>query len=168
MCGIPGVGKSTWIKNNKNFFMDINSMLKNDKNFFTDIDSIEVISRDKIRFALLDEEEDYFSREDDVWKNYVKESKRSLKENYVTVLDATHLSIASRKKILKALGDLSNIDVYAVVCVANLETALKRNKERKGRAFVPPSQIRRMYFQFVKPTREEGFTEVYCIDLEDK
>ena len=113
MCGIPGVGKSTWLKNNKNFF--------------TDIDSIDVISRDKIRFALLDEGEDYFSKEDDVWKNYVKEAKRSLKENYITILDATHLSIASRKKILKALGDLSNIDVYAVVCVANLETALKRN-----------------------------------------
>ena len=154
MCGIPGVGKSTWLKNNKNFF--------------TDIDSIDVISRDKIRFALLDEGEDYFSKEDDVWKNYVKEAKRSLKENYITILDATHLSIASRKKILKALGDLSNIDVYAVVCVANLETALKRNREREGLAFVPPSAIRRMYFQFVKPTKEEGFKEIYYIDLEDK
>ena len=154
MCGIPGVGKSTWLKNNKNFF--------------TDIDSIDVISRDKIRFALLDEGEDYFSKEDDVWKNYVKEAKRSLKENYITILDATHLSIASRKKILKALGNLSNIDVYAIVCVANLETALKRNREREGLAFVPPSVIRRMYFQFVKPTKEEGFKEIYYIDLEDK
>ena len=61
MCGIPGAGKSTWISNNKNFFSG----------------SINVVSRDKIRFALLDEGEDYFSRENDVWSNFISEAKNT-------------------------------------------------------------------------------------------
>ena len=87
MCGIPGSGKSTWITQNKDFFEG----------------TTNVVSKDKIRFALLDDNEDYFSIEDDVWTNFVRESKASLKLYENTILDATHLSVGSRKKILNAL-----------------------------------------------------------------
>ena len=148
VCGIPGAGKSTWITNNKNFFSG----------------SINVVSRDKIRFALLDEGEDYFSRENDVWINFINEAKKSLKEYDNTILDATHLSINSRKKIFNALkNNLENINIYAIVFCCDEEIAIARNANRTGRSFVPVSAIRRMACQFTIPTEEEGFDKIIKI-----
>ena len=146
LCGIPGSGKSTWISKNKEFFNG----------------SVNVVSRDKIRFALLDDGEDYFSRENDVWANFIKEAKTSLKLYENTILDATHLSPASRKKVLNALRedlkDITSINAIAFTC--GVEVAIKRNAHREGRAFVPISCIRRMDAQFIFPTKEEGFNNI--------
>ena len=148
MCGVPGIGKSTWIAKNRDFFEG----------------TAKVVSRDKIRFALLDEGDDYFSREDDVWANYIREAKLSLSEFDNTILDATHISPASRKKILSALkNNLKNIEVNILVFDGNVDLAIKRNKNRKGRSFVPESIIRRMSFQMIPPSAEEGFENIFYI-----
>ena len=52
MCGIPGSGKSTWIKQNK-------------------IESDAVISRDVVRFSLVKEHEEYFSKETEVFYTFI-------------------------------------------------------------------------------------------------
>lgn len=148
MCGIPGSGKSTWIAQNKDFFEG----------------TTNVVSRDKIRFALLDDNDDYFSREDDVWANFVRESKASLKLYENTILDATHISVGSRKKILNALkNNLKDIEINAFVFDVSLETALQRNSNRTGRAYVPESAIRRMKSQMTPPSANEGFTNIIYI-----
>ena len=54
LSGVPGCGKSTWARN----------MMKKDEN-------IDIISRDKIRFSMVNEENGYFSREDEVFNKYV-------------------------------------------------------------------------------------------------
>ena len=86
MCGIPGSGKSTWIREHEKYFEP----------------SYKVISRDEIRFSMLGENDDYFSKEKEVWDEYVKQAKDSLSKNDDTILDATHLNEASRTKILRA------------------------------------------------------------------
>ena len=150
MCGIPGAGKSTWISNNKNFFSG----------------SINVVSRDKIRFALLDEGEDYFSRENDVWSNFISEAKNSLKNYDNTILDATHLSVNSRKKVFNALkNNLKDVNICAIAFCCNIETAIERNANRTGRSFVPVSAIRRMANQFTIPTEEEGFDTILKVKI---
>lgn len=53
LCGIPGSGKSTWAKNH----LDDNSIW---------------ISRDLIRFSMVSEEEEYFSKEKEVFKEFIK------------------------------------------------------------------------------------------------
>ena len=148
VCGIPGSGKSTWIAQNRDFFEG----------------TANVVSRDKIRFALLDDGDDYFGRENDVWTNFVKESKASLKLYENTILDATHITIGSRKKIFTALkNDLKDIEINALVFDVGLETALQRNENREGRAYVPVSAIRRMESQMVPPSANEGFTNIIYI-----
>ena len=54
MTGIPGAGKSSWLENN----------------FVEDRDYI--ISRDAIRFSMLKDSDEYFAKEDEVFKTFVK------------------------------------------------------------------------------------------------
>lgn len=152
LAGIPGSGKSTWIQNHKNFFAPNHA----------------VISRDKIRFSLLEEGDDYFSKEKEVWNQYVAEIKESLKFNTDTILDATHLNEASRSKILRALKNyIKNIEINIIVINSGLKTAIERNKMREGRSFVPLSAIRRMNSVMTMPTLNEGFDKIYIYTIEN-
>ena len=153
LVGIPGSGKSTWIKNHRLYFSD----------------KYAAISRDKIRFSLLKENDDYFSKEDQVWKEYLSQTISSLLLNEDTILDATHLNEKSRSKILRALKNyLIDFEINAIVINTSLNEALKRNDNRTGREFVPKAQIRRMAAQMTIPTIEEGFDHIYIFNDENK
>ena len=146
LCGIPGSGKSTWIQNHINYFSD----------------SCAVISRDAIRFSKVTDVDNYFSKEKEVWADYVKAAKDSLKENKDTILDATHINESSRGKILRALKeDIKDVEVNAIMINVSLSVALERNAGREGMALVPESAIKRMYSQLTKPSLEEGFNHIY-------
>lgn len=123
--------------------------------------SAKIISRDEIRFSMVAEDEEYFSKENEVFKEFIRQIKESLNTNQNTIVDATHLNCGSRTKLLRAIGnDLEGATVSAVVVLNDLETILRQNDEREGRAVVPHSVIRRMYITFEAPTLEEGFKEI--------
>ena len=123
--------------------------------------SAKIISRDEVRFSMVAEDEEYFSKENEVFKEFIRQIKESLNTNQNTIVDATHLNCGSRTKLLRAIGaDLEGAAVYAVVALNDLETILKQNRERKGRAYVPESVIKNMYATFEVPTLEEGFKEI--------
>lgn len=127
-----------------------------------------MISRDEIRFSLLGENDEYFSKEDEVWSEYVRQAKESINTNVDTILDATHLNASSRGKILCALKDvLKNVEINVIVIDVDLNTALERNELREGRSYVPRGVIRRMASQFTIPTLEEGFDHIYIYKEED-
>lgn len=149
MVGVPGSGKSTWLQTHKNYFSE----------------NMAVISRDEIRFALLEDGDEYFSKEKQVWTEYIARTKESLKFNADTILDATHLNETSRGKILNSLkSQLENIEINAIVIHPTLDVAIKQNNLRKGREFVPVSTIRRMYSQMTLPTLDEGFDHIYIYE----
>lgn len=152
MCGIPGAGKSTWIAKNKDFLTG----------------TVEVVSRDDIRFSLLGKEDSYFAKEDEVWAKFINDAIESLKYNNNTILDATHLNPASRSKVFRALGNnLKNVEINVIYFDCPLEIALERNEGREGRKFVPRGGIRRMYFSLVPPSLENEPTidKIYEIDV---
>lgn len=151
--GIPGLGKSTWLQNHKDCFDD----------------KVIIISRDKIRFNLLKDNKDYFSKETEVWNEYIKQIKNAINNKIPNIiLDATHLNQGSRAKVLLALGksikDVNEINV--IFFTGSLATALERNEKRSGREYVPPTQIYRMKTSIEIPSSIEKFDHIFLVNID--
>ena len=134
MVGIPGSGK-TWYAKNK--------LMQGPE--------WRYVSRDEVRFSLVSADEEYFSKEKEVFNQFVNIIKAAFEEDEVTnvIADATHLNEASRNKIRRIFSN--NYNIIPVVVTCDLDTAIERNNNREGRARVPASVIRRMYHQFQDP-----------------
>ena len=85
MCGIPGSGKSTFIRTHINKEQQV------------------WVSRDVIRYRLVDEEESYFSREDEVWEEFIRQINAFLQDGYDVFADATHINQGSCRKLLNEI-----------------------------------------------------------------
>ena len=145
MCGVPGSGKSTFLKTHK----------KPDE---------EIISRDEIRFSLLKEEEDYFSHEKEVFNIFVYKITKLINVATNVYADATHLNPASRKKLTDALleAGCQPADVQAILFDVPIDICLKRNENRKGtKAYVPQEIIRRMFNSLSYPIE---FSHVWIVN----
>lgn len=148
MVGIPGSGKSTWVKNN--------------------FPNIVPVSRDTIRFELLDERGgDYFDYEDEVFDKFIHQIIGSLVTDEITIADATHLNKKSRARVLNKVRKFAD-EIEAVVLDTDLETAFERNDQREGRAWVKHGIIRRMWFSMEMPEETEGFNKIIIIREENK
>lgn len=153
MCGCPGSGKSTYAKN----------MFPNAR----------YISRDEIRFGLVEENEDYFSKENEVFKKFIEEINFGLNKNEDVVADATHLNTKSRIKLFSNLNiDKEKTEVHVIVMRTPLIECLRRNEKRKGtRSYVPVDVIKMMYNNFRKPNFNEcnGMIDtIHTIEIETK
>jgi predicted kinase len=142
MCGPSGSGKSTWIKDT------VQAMKHN----------YVVVSRDEVRFSMVAEDEEYFSKENQVFNEFCKRINDAIEDKDVEVIfaDATHLNEKSRNKTLNKLN-LDNVDIYPVAMDIDVWTCVSQNDKRTGRAFVPHSVIRRMHAQFEPPVDGEKY-----------
>ena len=150
MMGVPGSGKSTYVKN----------ILK-----YGDI----YVSRDEIRYSLLTEEDDYFAKENEVIKLFIQTIDEALaNEDYQgnVYADATHLSPKGRAQVLNQLKNKDKVSVIYLDIPLNI--ILKRNAQREGRAFVPENVVHRMYNSIILPTKEEGIEKLIIIDENQK
>lgn len=143
--GIPGSGKSTYIKT---------AMRPEDI----------YISRDKIRFSLLKPNEPYFSKEKEVFRILISKTNEALKNGRGDVyVDATHLNKASRAKLLTKLTETPH-EINVVFMNTSLKEAIKRNNNRTGRAKVPEKSIKEMYNSIEMPSSEEGIKYLFSIN----
>lgn len=142
MVGIPGSGKTTWVQNHLDKF---------DKH----------ISRDDIRFSMLKEGEDYFSREKEVFKEYCSQINRWLSNGFNVFADATHINKASRAKIIKEIKGYHELN--CIVVENSLFVTVRQNEQRTGLKYVPKSVIYRMSEQFEFPSYEEGFKNIFRV-----
>ena len=144
-CGIPGSGKTTFLKAHK----------KPDE---------EIVSRDEIRFSLLKEGEDYFSHENEVFNIFVSKITQLINAGTNVYADATHLNPASRAKLTNALleAGCQPADVQAILFDVPINICLKRNENRKGtKAYVPRGVIRRMFESLSYPIE---FSHVWVVN----
>lgn len=161
MIGAPGSGKTTWVK----------------RQLRADIDAY--VSRDEIRFDLLQEGEDYFAHEKEVFDAFAQRIADYINDDndlYRVFADASHLNYGSRMKLLNALKskgvNLNLININYIYMFTSLETCLARNALREGRALVPEKTIEEMYRSLREPEADEPVKNVYivnehrkCIDI---
>ena len=142
MCGIPGAGKSTFLKNHINPKTSI------------------VVSRDEIRFSILKPNEDYFSHEDEVCNIFWDKINKALAEGKDVFADQTSLTPRSRKWLLTHVHGYKYVNIVWID--ESIETCIKINELRLGScSYVPKKVIYNMYKHFIEPTIDEGFHRVY-------
>lgn len=112
---------------------------------------------------MVKEDEEYFSKEKEVFREYVSMITKYLELGYNVFADATHLNAASRNKLLRNIKGKPE-EVNIIWLKTPLEEAIKRNSNREGREFVPVDQIKRMYNALSEPSFEEGFNKIYIVE----
>lgn len=150
MCGCPGSGKSTWVRERIVKYGGYH------------------VSRDEIRFAILDERGgDYFDYENEVIQTFIARINELLDNNEQCIdiyVDATHLTDNSRNQIMRQLH-LEDTYKIAVWMKVPLIVCLARNDERTGRAKVPRTTITNMYNRARRPSPKD-FDEIWEINFE--
>ena len=135
MCGPSGSGKTTWVKN------QMKGMSY----------PAAHISRDEIRFSMVREDEEFHRKAQEAIDG----------EPLAIFIDATHLSEKSRNATLDALN-LENCELYAVNFEIPVGVCISQNDQRTGRAKVPRSVIRRMFYTYDAP-KSEGEKYSYTV-----
>ncbi len=144
MIGAPGCGKSYYIKQH----------LK---------DNEIVISRDAIRFNMLKDTDAYFSKEKQVYNEFIKQINAAIADDRDFYVDQTSLNRGARAKLFSHLERKPN-KMIAIYINAPLEKILYQNSLRTGRALVPEDAVINMFNSIEKPTKAEGFDEIWEVE----
>lgn len=156
LCGVPGCGKSTWVKKR----MSENTSSTDQKWTY--------VSRDEVRFSIIKEEDDYFSKEKQVFQEFVNRICANLSDAWTqnVIADATHLNEISRDKLINAIRrKRPNLPLHITMIYFDipLEVCKFRNRKREGRALVPDHVMDTMYRSLQFPQLREGLERIEIV-----
>lgn len=126
--GIPGSGKSTWAK----------QFVKKEKTW-------RRVNKDDIRTMLYGDDYD-FSVENENLVDSLQDAliRKTVSEGFNVVIDNTHLTRQSVKKLNKIAESIGDIQVMEKAFNVSMKECIARNDKRMGRSKVPQGVIERM------------------------
>ncbi|MHA1148909.1 MAG: AAA family ATPase [Promethearchaeota archaeon] len=142
--GIPGSGKSTWIRNNK------------------DLKDYIIVSPDLIRKEITGEISNV-EKDRKVWKLAKKRVKKELKKGHNVILDATNVNGENRRKFLHGLPKCKlQAKIFTISPINAKKRIMDDIMAEKDRSHVPGEVIDAMYQRFLTEStleqlEEEGF-----------
>ncbi len=148
MIGVPGVGKSTWIKNN----------VFNDSVILSTDDLIEIAAQE----SGLTYNEVFEDNIENATKKFFDSIKFHVSKENSIIIDKTNLNIKSRKRILNLIPDTYKKVAIVINCSDPFIHAT-RLMSRKGK-IIPEHVFDSMIKSFQPPTLEEGFDDINIFD----
>lgn len=149
--GVPGSGKDYFLNQ-----------------YFGNSSNVKIISRDVIRFSLIENDDEYFSKESLVFSKFCKAIREAFNEYDIVIANATHLNERSRNKLLNSLGKdfLKDKLINCIYMDVPLKVALERNAKREGLSLVPEDAIKRMYESAHRPNYDERYEydKIYIVN----
>ena len=148
LVGIPGVGKSTWLKKfaGKDYFIVLS----------TDV-ALELIAKEKGKTY----NEVFKDNIDKVTKEFFETLFLACKSNKNIVIDRTNLTIKSRKKILDLVPE--NYEKEAIIFECDDETLSYRLNSRPDK-IISVNVVGKMKASYQPPSLEEGFDSIITIN----
>jgi predicted kinase len=147
LIGVPGAGKSTWIKNQE-WAKDC-AIVSTD--MWVDLEAERV---GKTYSEIFDE---YMPHAVKLMANHVELARD---KNMDIIWDQTSTSVGSRRKKFNMLPDYEHIAV--VFKTPEMEELKRRLASRPGK-IIPSHVMVQMIRSFVMPTLDEGFTEIRVV-----
>lgn len=152
LVGPSGCGKSTWAHN-----------------FLKEHEDIRYVSRDDIRFSLLDDNDDYFAHERDVFRRFAGTIAQTMVDGFDIIADATHLNEFSRKKLTECVDNvIYEYNIIYVVFHTTYSICLLNDATREGIRHVGEKVIQGMFRTFKAPTLEEDPRAIKIIEVGEK
>jgi predicted kinase len=148
LVGVPGSGKSTWIENHRSWTQDC-----------------AIISTD---YHVEEYARSVGKTYSEVFEEYMPTAVRLMTDNVITarnydfniIWDQTSTTVASRTKKFRMLPDYRHI---AVVFKTPEEDELKMRLTSRPGKEIPWSVVSSMINNFVEPTVEEGYSEIWKV-----
>lgn len=82
------------------------------------------------------------------------------------VIDNTNPDVASRGRYIQRAHD-AGFEVIAYYFATDLNSTLKRNRQRIGKANIPEAGVRATYKKLETPQLAEGFAEIFQVQIVD-
>lgn len=120
-------------------------------------EDVVIVSRDKIRAAVLGGEEWSEDLEVKVKQNYFEAITKMLKTHSTVIADATHLTLNSRQELFEGISIPGNTEIVGVWIESSVSTAIKQNAARPKNLQVPEETIEDMFRYAVSPREWEPF-----------
>lgn len=149
MCGLPGSGKSTWVKH----------FLESTDQSFVIVSTDDIIERIAEAYG-----SSYNETIQNSYGDAEKEMKRTAREAFSSkanvIWDQTNVGVNKRRKILSQVPkDYRKVAVVFEVDDKELYNRLNRRAEETGK-FISSKIIEDMKKNFQMPTKSEGFDEI--------
>lgn len=148
MMGIPGSGKSTWCKKN----------ISNKDTY---------VSRDRVRFGLLNPGDNYFAKENEVYRNFIGMINERLAKYNEAYVDQTSLNSGARRKLIRSL-QIKPDEIHVIWLKTSLQKSLLQNAKRQGLERVPDNSVISMYNSLERPSWEEGIKYLHIIENDNE
>ena len=147
LSGPPASGKSTWVREHMT-------------------PQSEWISRDRVRFSIVKEDEEYFSHEDEVFDTFIAYINQTLENPNIEeiFIDATHINKKSRYKTISRINMKNVEELNCVWFNVRCEVCQIRNSMRSGRECVPSAAIDNMFKGYKYPDYDEKFDNIYIVN----
>lgn len=141
LIGPAGCGKSTWAQE---------KMVEDKK--------ICLLSSDAVRQHIMGREDD-ISNDSFIWTVIEKKFSDFIAKGKDFIFDATNYTVSSRGKFVREALN-AGYKVVAVDCFSGLDIEEVKRRNANRRRKVPEFVIEKMVSKFVKPSYQEGFSNI--------